>query len=129
MRNNSKNSKTVKMSEKNPLEDMKKVTDDVNAFFTRLADKFHITFSEFNEHLSHHPELEAELDLYSDRIDIDVYGKFKNGTLTCDIYSTWKKDLSRWKTKMEKAIQIFAVEKFGQVMDKPVSDLFIELAA
>ncbi|MBN1998119.1 hypothetical protein JW935_11235 [candidate division KSB1 bacterium] len=120
----------VKLSENNPVTDMNKVLGDVNDFFTRLADKFHVSFMEFENFLkNNHSELKVELDLFYDRIDIDVFGKFRNGTLTKDIYVTWKNDLLRWKSKMETAIQIFAVEKFGQVIEKPVSELFVELAA
>jgi hypothetical protein len=117
-------------SGKNPCRLLQEAVRQVDDLFISLTDKFNIDFSEFDTFLRNdEPEIEKNLSSLWNRIDVDIYDRYLTGRLSANEFDRWLFDLEKWKKTIESAIRFFALKKFGQILDRPVSMLFFDIAA
>ena len=117
-------------SDKNPFHILRDAVRQVNDLFVSLTEKYDIDFDEFDTFLMNdEPEIEKNLNVMWDRIDCDIYERFLTTQLTGEELNRWKNELDAWKKKIMSAIRFFALKKYGQILDRPVSMLFVDIAA
>jgi hypothetical protein len=117
-------------NDKNPCHILRDAIRQVNDLFASLTEKFDIDFSEFDTFLMNdEPEIEKNLNVMWNRIDCDIFERYSTARLTGEELNRWQKELEAWKKKIMSAIRFFALKKYGQILDRPVSMLFVDIAA
>jgi hypothetical protein len=84
---------------------------EINQYFSRLYDQFQITATEFEEYLLHKkPKIRHRLDELYDKIDNNVYGRFRTGVLTFAGFMEWRNHLVEWKKLMLSALRLYEID-------------------
>ena len=87
------------------------VMTEINQFFSRLYDQFQITAPEFESYLLHkEPNIKHRLDKLYGKIDSDVYGRFRAGSLTFDGFKEWRDHLVEWKKLMLSSLRLYEID-------------------
>ncbi|MBD3376257.1 hypothetical protein GF406_14565 [candidate division KSB1 bacterium] len=84
---------------------------EINQFFSRLYDRFQITAQEFESYLLHkEPKIKHRLDELYVKIDSDVYGRFRTGSLTSPGFKEWRDHLVEWKKLLLSALRLYEID-------------------
>ena len=92
--------------------------------FIRLEEECGATFTDFEDYLKKEaPHVMNTLEKMMSNIDCDIYGQFRKGTLTVQVFTSWKNQVEEWKIKILLAVRDFKIEQFSaSVIEVPMSN-------
>ncbi len=110
----------------NPDLVFEKVMQEVGEIYNLLRSEYNTSFEDLESYLqANEPQLIDSLNQLWNKVDCDIYDRFKTAQLSNRDYYEWKTNLNEWKMKFVSAVRIYIYKHCGQIFQIPMKTMLI----
>jgi len=89
-----------------------------------LKSEYDTSFEDLESYLqANEPELVDRLNQLWNKVDCDIYDRFKTAQLSNRDYYEWRNNLNEWKKKFVSAVRLYIYKNCGQIFQIPMKTM------
>ena len=108
----------------NPALVFEKAMQEVAEIYALLKSEYDTRFEDLDSYLQQsEPELVDRLNQLWNKVDCDIYDRFKTAQLSNRDYYEWKNHLNEWKKKFVSAVRLYIYKNCGRIFQIPMKTM------
>ncbi len=108
----------------NPALVFEKAMQEVSEIYALLNSDYDTSFEDLENYLqANEPEVIANLNQLWNKVDCDIYDRFKTARLSNRDYYEWKNNLNEWKKKFVSAVRLYIYKNCGRIFQIPMKTM------